>query len=203
MSSGRIFGHRVRNTSIGPIVNRANRLRSRRWRHPTSLMTSSVPSCFYFRPSADVTDMSPSVPTDVEHAHTTLRPRRCVKHNDETGLTIANTDIFTARCYASAVLAMGLCPSVCHKSEFCRNGWTNRAGFWHVSFLPPVLHCVKRKLVYLHKNKGTSHWNFVLKSGLRKFRHGISMVETCYQLSSRKVDAQSVIDWAVVGQLSR
>jgi len=26
--------------------------------------------------------------------------------------------VFTARCYASAVLAMGLCPSVCHKSEF-------------------------------------------------------------------------------------
>ena len=30
--------------------------------------------------------------------------------------------IFTARCYASAVLAMGLCPSVCHKSVFYRNG---------------------------------------------------------------------------------
>ena len=27
--------------------------------------------------------------------------------------------------------------------------------------------------------------------------------ETCYQLSSRKVDAQSVINWAVFGQLSR
>ena len=26
--------------------------------------------------------------------------------------------VFTARCYASAVLAMGLCPSVRHKSEF-------------------------------------------------------------------------------------
>ena len=25
---------------------------------------------------------------------------------------------FTARCYASVVLAMGLCLSVCHKSEF-------------------------------------------------------------------------------------
>ena len=46
-------------------------------------------------------------------------------------------------------------------------------------------------------------WNFVLKSGLRKIRPGISIVETCYQLSSRKVDAQSVINWAVVSQLSR
>ena len=36
--------------------------------------------------------------------------------------------VFTARCYASAVLAMGLClclsvsVSVCHKSEFYYNG---------------------------------------------------------------------------------
>ena len=71
-----------------------------------------------------------------------------------------------------------------------------------MSFLTPVLHCVKRKFGYL-QNTGTSLRNFVLKSGLRKFRHGISIVETCYQLSSRKVDAQSVINWAVVGQLSR
>ena len=56
----------------------------------------------------------------------------------------------------------------------------------------------------ISKNKGTkSLWNFVLNSGLRKFRHSISIVETCYQLSSKKVDAQSVINWAVVGQLSR
>ena len=55
----------------------------------------------------------------------------------------------------------------------------------------------------ISKNKGTSLWNFVLNSGLRKFRHGISIVETWYQLSSRKVNAQSVINWAVVGQLSR
>jgi len=54
----------------------------------------------------------------------------------------------------------------------------------------------------ISKNKGTSLWNFVLNSGLRKFRHGISIVEPCYQLSSRKVDAPSMINWAVVGQLS-
>ena len=65
------------------------------------------------------------------------------------------------------------------------------------------IHCVKGKFGYL-QNKGTSLWNFVLNFGLRKFRHGcISIVETCYQLSSRKVDALSVINWAVVGQLSR
>ena len=74
--------------------------------------------------------------------------------------------------------------------------------FLHVSFLPPILHCIKRKFGYL-QNKGTSFWNFVLNSGLKKFRHGISIVQTCYQLSSRKVDAHSVINWTVVGQLSR
>ena len=54
-----------------------------------------------------------------------------------------------------------------------------------MSFLPPVLHSVKRKFGVL-QNKGTSLWNFVLNFGLRKFRHGISIVETCYQLSSEK-----------------
>ena len=52
----------------------------------------------------------------------------------------------------------------------------------------------------ISKNKSTSVWNFVLNSGLKKFRHGISIVETCYQLSLRKVDAQSAINWTVVGQ---
>ena len=54
-----------------------------------------------------------------------------------------------------------------------------------------------------YKNKGTSFWNFVQNSGLAQFCSGISIVETCYRLSSRKVDAHthSVINWAVVGRL--
>jgi len=36
----------------------------------------------------------------------------------------------------------------------------------------------------ISKNKGTSLWNFVLNSGLRKFRHGISIVETRNVLST-------------------
>jgi len=66
----------------------------------------------------------------------------------------------------------------------------------------PSYTVLKRNSV-ISKNKGTSLWNFFLNFRLRKFRHGISIVEMCYQLSSRKVDAQSVINWAVVGQLSR
>jgi len=73
-------------------------------------------------------------------------------------------------------------------------------GMW-TSFHPS--YTVLKGNSVISKNKGTSLWNFVLKSGLRKFCHGISIVETCYQLSLRKVDAQSVINWTVVGQLSR
>jgi len=54
----------------------------------------------------------------------------------------------------------------------------------------------------MYKNKGTSLWNFFLNSGVRRFRRGIFIVEMRYQVSSKKVDAQSVINRAVVGQLS-
>ena len=114
--------------------------------------------------------------------------------------------IFTTRCYASAVLAMGLCPRVClcpSVTSRCSIETDERIelvfGMW-ASFHPS--YTVLKGNSVIPQNKGTSLWNFVLNSGLRKFRHGISIVETCYRLSSRKVDAQSVINWAVVGQLS-
>jgi len=44
--------------------------------------------------------------------------------------------------------------------------------------------------------------NVYLNSRLRKVRHGISIVETFYQLSLTKMDAQRVINWTVVGQLN-
>ena len=92
-----------------------------------------------------------------------------------------------------------LCLSGCYKSVFCRNGWTDRAGFWFVGFFRPILHCVSDSGIY--KNNGTSLWNFVQNSGLKKICFGVSIVETCYRLSWRKVDAQSVINWTVVNQL--
>jgi len=54
----------------------------------------------------------------------------------------------------------------------------------------------------IYKNKATSLWKFFSNSGLEKIRHGISIVEACYQLSSRKGDTQSVINGTVVCQLS-
>jgi len=81
----------------------------------------------------------------------------------------------------------------------------NESGWFLACELPSThaLYTVFKGNLVISKNKGTSLRNFVLNSGFRKFRHGILIVETCYQLSSRKVDAQSVINWAVVGQLSR
>jgi len=78
-------------------------------------------------------------------------------------------------CYAilARVLAMALCPSVCVCVCLAQVGVLSKrmnesSWFWHGSFLPPVLHCVKRNLG-ISKNKGTSIWNFVPNSGLRKF----------------------------------
>jgi len=50
----------------------------------------------------------------------------------------------------------------------------------------------------ISKNKGTSLWI----SGHRKFRHDRYIVEMCHELCSTKVDAQSMINWIVIGHLS-
>jgi len=110
--------------------------------------------------------------------------------------------LFTARCYASAVLAMGLClrPSVTSRSSIETDERIGLVFGMGASF--DLSYTVLYGNSCTFKNKGTSLWNFAPNFGLRKFRHGISIVEACYQLSSRKVDAQSVINWTVVGQLS-
>ena len=59
--------------------------------------------------------------------------------------------------------------SVCHKSVFCRNGWTNRAGFFctGASFnLSYTVFIIRKSGTF--KNRGTSFWNFAPNSKLRK-----------------------------------
>ena len=73
--------------------------------------------------------------------------------------------------------------SVYKKSEFYRNGWTNRVVFLLGSFFRPILYCIIRKLEYLRKC--TFLWNFFPCSELREFRHDRSIVEMCNQLRSR------------------
>jgi len=114
--------------------------------------------------------------------------------------------IFTARCYASTVQAMGLClsvrPSVTSRCSVETDERIQLVFGLSASFHPS--YTVLKGNSVNSKNKGASLWNFVLNSGLRKFSHGhgISIVETCYELSSRMVDTHSVINWAIVGQLS-
>ena len=92
--------------------------------------------------------------------------------------------IFTraTQCYCWYWLRPCVC--ACHKSEFYRNGLTNRAGFcMGASF---QLSCtVLKGNSGIVKTKDAFLWNFVPNSGLEKFRFGISIVEKCYRLSGQ------------------
>ena len=107
-----------------------------------------------------------------------------------------------ARRYASAGASHGpvsvcLCLSVTSRYSIKTVERIGLVLAWELLSTYPTL-CYKKNLGTF-KNKGTSLWKFAPNSELRIFRHSISIVEACYQLSSRKVDAQSVINWAVVG----
>ena len=54
----------------------------------------------------------------------------------------------------------------------------------------------------IYQNKGTSLWNSAQNSGLKKISPQRVDRRMCCQLSSAKVDAQSVVNWTVVYQLS-
>ena len=106
---------------------------------------------------------------------------------------------FRARRYASASTGCGpvsvyLCLCVCQSQvgvllkRLDGPSWF----FWHGGFFRPVCHYVIKKFRHV-QNKDTFLWNFF--QGLRKFRHGISIVETT------KLDSHCVINWTVVGQL--
>ena len=63
------------------------------------------------------------------------------------------------RRYASAATSYGpvfVRLSVCHKSVFYQNGWTDWASFWHRCIFRPILQRVLNKFRYLEKNK----WHF-------------------------------------------
>jgi len=97
--------------------------------------------------------------------------------------------LFTARRYASAVFAVVMCPSVCpsfcHQPELYRNSWTNRAGFWHGCFLPPMPQEI-RKITGIPPKLRFFPSEFSPNSGLRKFRH-----DTSIALSTELVDAEA------------
>jgi len=84
-------------------------------------------------------------------------------------------------------LAMALCLSVClsvtSRCSIKRDERINRVFGVGAAFDHAVLHCVLRKFGYLQKNKDTSLWNFFLNSGLKKYRHGISIIELVINLA--------------------
>ena len=87
---------------------------------------------------------------------------------------------------------MALCPFVCVRlSQVGVLSKRLDESSWLLACELPSVHpsyTVLKGNSVISKSKGTSLWNFVLNSGLRKFRHGMSNVETCYQHSSKKVE---------------
>ena len=79
------------------------------------------------------------------------------------------SDVFTARCYASAVIAMGLCLSVrLSVRSQCSIETAERIELVLACELPSTRPTVLKGNLVISKNKGTSSWNFVLNSGLRE-----------------------------------
>jgi len=63
-----------------------------------------------------------------------------------------SASFLSARRYPSAGTSYGpVSVSVCHKSVFYRNGWTDRADFWHLGFFQPILHGFLRKFTCLQE----------------------------------------------------
>jgi len=58
---------------------------------------------------------------------------------------------------------------LCHKSEFYRNGCTDRAGFLHSVYPPLISYTVSQENSCIFKNKGTSLWKVVPNSELNQF----------------------------------
>jgi len=100
------------------------------------------------------------------------RRRYTLRTPDCAGGVISVARIFTARCYASAVLAMGLCLSVCPSQVGVLSKRMNESSWLLACELPSTRYTVLKGKSVISRNKGTSLWNFVLNSGLRKFRHG-------------------------------
>ena len=61
-------------------------------------------------------------PAEPYHPETSNNKKTVYEQTKQKVINLLTTEeqciVFTARCYASAVLAMGLCLSVCHKLEF-------------------------------------------------------------------------------------
>ena len=76
-----------------------------------------------------------------------------------------------------------VCLSVCHKPVFCRNGWTNWAGFRHRGFLRLVIHRVARV------NSDTFNNKTILSDGALFHTLNSAIICLCF-FSPRLVDSR-------------
>jgi len=95
-------------------------------------------------------------------------------------------------------MPVSVCLSVCHKSAFYRNGWTNRAGFWTGAFFHPA-YTVLQEIRLSPKIRA-------FPSGTLSKTPDFENLPSVYLSSKRVIDladkGEIVINWTVVDQLS-
>ena len=103
-------------------------------------------------------------------------------------------DTMLARYYSCRSVSVSVCLSVSHEPVLYWNGWMDWADFlaWKLPYTHHILHCVARKFGYFQNRAILSKTQY---SRFRKRRHGMSIVATCYQVSSTLVDTQR--EWEV------
>ena len=102
-----------------------------------------------------------------------------------------HSSVLTARRCASAGTSydtVSVCLSVTSRSSIETDKRIELV-FWHRGIFLPVIHLLPVL------------WDFVPNSGLRKFRHGISIVERAINLARERWTLR-VTNWTVTGQLS-
>ena len=104
--------------------------------------------------------------------------------------------IFTARSrYVIARYAMALCPCppvFCHRSEFYRNGWTNRAAFGVRASFHNIL--LLQGNSDASKNMVTVIWNFVPNTELEIWPRQVESVVQKNLSTVKLVDGRRVVD---------
>jgi len=89
-------------------------------------------------------------------------------------------------CYSAAVcLCLCMCLSVTSRCSIELFGWTELVFGMEASFDRSYTVFQGNSRIPKDRPKCHSLWNFFLNSGLRKFRHGISIVKVCYRLIAR------------------
>jgi len=96
-------------------------------------------------------------------------------------------------CDAVLMQTLAMARSVCLSQVRVLLKCQNKLGWFLASFNQSTLCC---KEIQIFTKIRVLSSGILEYSGLRKFRHGISVVETCYELSLRKVDTQ--VNWTVV-----